>query len=957
MKRHALFVGVNLYDDPKVRNLNFAIPDASVLSDRFRNMGYKTFPLSDPTEAELKRAVLKATDGLGRGDIFLFFFAGHGFTEPSTEHHLLFCRDSLHKLLGYGAGVRVDAIETLTEEGGFNRAFFLDSCRTDCLEGMGDRGSGETRDLDIVQIPDVRPESGSFFLLRSCNKRCPALEFTELGHGLFTQALLEALNKRDERLAVCDAAFSNAIRERMEDIQTHFPVDKPQCPSIGNLSGTPFSLFGREFITVSSFISPSPVPPASAHSAMSDAQVFVECPVCYANVPKAGTHNCKKCGRPNVCGNCWDAARKCCSECAAGAKAAENAKIAKAKAEAEAEARRKAAEEARRRAAEEVEAAIAKERAEAEARRRAEAEAEARRKAEEEARRRAEAEARRKAEAEARRRAEEEARRRAEAEARRRAEEEARRRAEEEARRRAEAEARRKAEEEARRRAEEVLSPSDFPSISDLPAPPDISDLPNWDEEAVDEEYSVRLVKVPGASRKKVIEIVRRWTGLAPADARDLVDGLKVIKSGISADKAGELKRELTGVKAAVSITPDNPSQPRRASRTAGASGNGFFRVVLRTVPDNIRGNVIKLLREEYGFHYPEAERLVKGGGVVREMLSREEAESMAKAIRNRGGEATASQQTTGVASARMGTGSQSGGSGVPARETAFDVREDAEDFYATGVKYYSGRNGVRQDYVEAAKWFRQSASRGHAKAQNFLGLMYDEGKGLEEDDEEAVKWYRLAAEQGYAPAQSNLGMMYDNGEGVEEDDEEAVKWYRLAAEQGHAGAQFNLGMMYENGEGVEEDIAEAAKWYRMAAEQGNEDARKALERLEENAERLYQKGEDFYNGRNGVRQDYASAVKWYRQAAEKGNAAAQYMLGVCYDNGEGIPKDVAKAVEWYGKAAENGNANAQFCLGTSYVTGAGVPKDFNEALMWLRKAAAQGNALAQKALRQFGVR
>ncbi len=894
MKRHALFVGINDYADNAFKNLRYSVSDAAALSGAFAARGFDTTVLTNPKADEILDSVEQKVAGLGPGDVFLFFFAGHGFTAAQDGSHLLICaNDRLAYLRHNRAGIPVDLLEEVTNGRGFHRAFLLDACRTDVFAGVENRGA-ETRDLALVSLPDAKANAGTCCVLRSCDRFCPAMEFEDLGHGVFTRAVMDALSDDSACAIPFGETFVSGIRSRMRGILSTHGVVADQNPCF-QTNGEAFMLFD-----VSPVMRQSPPPVSSSTSSL------VVCPICgKKNEPKE-TFKCRECERDNLCLRHQDQVTFLCPNCA----------------------KAKAAEEARRRA---------------------EAEAEARRKAEEEARRRAEAEARRKAE--------EEAQRRAEAEARLRAEAEARRRAEEEARRRAEAEARLRAEEEARRRAEEVLSPSDFPSISDLPAPPDISDLPNWDEEAVDEEYSVRLVKVPGASRKKVIEIVRRWTGLAPADARDLVDGLKVIKSGISADKAGELKRELTGVKAAVSITPDNPSQPRRASRTAGASGNGFFRVVLRTVPDNIRGNVIKLLREEYGFHYPEAERLVKGGGVVREMLSREEAESMAKAIRNRGGEATASQQTTGVASARMGTDSQSGGSGVPARETAFDVREDAEDFYATGVKYYSGRNGVRQDYVEAAKWFRLAASRGHAKAQNFLGLMYDEGKGLEEDDEEAVKWYRLAAEQGYAPAQSNLGMMYDNGEGVEEDDEEAVKWYRLAAEQGHAGAQFNLGMMYENGEGVEEDIAEAAKWYRMAAEQGNEDARKALERIEENAERLYQKGEDFYNGRNGVRQDYASAVKWYRQAAENGNAAAQYMLGVCYDNGEGIPKDVAKAVEWYGKAAENGNANAQFCLGTSYVTGAGVPKDFNEALMWLRKAAAQGNALAQKALRQFGVR
>jgi TPR repeat protein len=51
--------------------------------------------------------------------------------------------------------------------------------------------------------------------------------------------------------------------------------------------------------------------------------------------------------------------------------------------------------------------------------------------------------------------------------------------------------------------------------------------------------------------------------------------------------------------------------------------------------------------------------------------------------------------------------------------------------------------------------------------------------------------------------------------------------------------------------------------------------------------------------------------VKWYRKAADQGYAAAQYNLGVCYDNGGGVVQDKAEAVKWYRKAADQGNVEA----------------------------------------------
>jgi hypothetical protein len=70
---------------------------------------------------------------------------------------------------------------------------------------------------------------------------------------------------------------------------------------------------------------------------------------------------------------------------------------------------------------------------------------------------------------------------------------------------------------------------------------------------------------------------------------------------------------------------------------------------------------------------------------------------------------------------------------------------------------------------------------------------MYQNGQGVAQDDVEAARWYRNAADQGEAAAQSGLGIMYQNGQGVPQDDAEAMKWYRKAADQGDATAKKNL--------------------------------------------------------------------------------------------------------------------------------------------------------------------
>ncbi|ENZ8900255.1 tetratricopeptide repeat protein [Neisseria gonorrhoeae] len=79
-------------------------------------------------------------------------------------------------------------------------------------------------------------------------------------------------------------------------------------------------------------------------------------------------------------------------------------------------------------------------------------------------------------------------------------------------------------------------------------------------------------------------------------------------------------------------------------------------------------------------------------------------------------------------------------------------------------------------------------------------------------------------------------------------------------------------------------------------------------------------------------------------QAAEQGNAAAQFNLGVMYENGQGVRQDYVQAVQWYRKASEQGDAQAQYNLGLMYYDGRGVRQDLALAQQWLGKACQNGD-------------
>ncbi|GEM_PF-629499 len=296
----------------------------------------------------------------------------------------------------------------------------------------------------------------------------------------------------------------------------------------------------------------------------------------------------------------------------------------------------------------------------------------------------------------------------------------------------------------------------------------------------------------------------------------------------------------------------------------------------------------------------------------------------------------------------------------------------DPQAQFSIGRLYDKG-TGVKQNYAEAAKWYRLSATQGFATAQASLGIMYMLGQGVIQDDNEAIRWVRLAANQGLAPAQYLLGLMYENGQGVTQNEVEAVKWYRLSADQGNALGQYNLAQAYSFGKGVTQNDAEAFRLYMLSATKGNADAQasvgwmyttgKGITKNHVESLKWYHLSADqgnafsqnslgaMYEYGIGVVQNYTEAVKWYRLAADQGKDLAQINLARAYGNGNGVVKDYSESLKWYRVAADQGNRDAQYAIGWIFSSGEGVAKNDSEALKWFILAANQGNADAQNAL------
>jgi TPR repeat protein len=215
-----------------------------------------------------------------------------------------------------------------------------------------------------------------------------------------------------------------------------------------------------------------------------------------------------------------------------------------------------------------------------------------------------------------------------------------------------------------------------------------------------------------------------------------------------------------------------------------------------------------------------------------------------------------------------------------------------------TSTDFSEGVNAfLAQKYKLAMVRLKPFAESGSAKAQSYVGSMYESGRAVERNYTEAIRWFLLAAEQSDPYSQSHLGYLYEKGLGAARDEKVAAQWYAKAADQGDAWSQARLASMCRDGRGVAQDLQQAVVLFAKAADQGNAWAQM-------NLGLLYVKGQ-------GVPLDYTKAISWFRSAADQHDSYAEYNLGFAYESGVGVPKDTQKAIEWYSKAANGGNPDA----------------------------------------------
>ena len=273
-RRVALLVGVDQYLKPGFKDLEFAEADVTAVAKELETLGFEVTTLlgsaggdRKATLANIEAAAKAMVVPLGKQDIALVMLSGHGQTlrrrpdaqsldeayycpvdavinEPETQFSLSYLLD---KILAPNVG---------------RKMLLVDACRDappDVTKGARNPKGIEGR---IVSLPE---DTAVFF---SCRAGQLSFERHELGHGLFTHCVLDALRGGAARQGeITWAGVVAHVNQRMAqaDVRKFMPKSLPQIPIPAG--AMPYTVLGRVEVGVDAV-----APPATPYVAPSDSK-------------------------------------------------------------------------------------------------------------------------------------------------------------------------------------------------------------------------------------------------------------------------------------------------------------------------------------------------------------------------------------------------------------------------------------------------------------------------------------------------------------------------------------------------------------------------------------------------------------------------------------------------------------------------------------------------------------
>ena len=194
---YLMVVGINAYTN-KINPLSYALPDATAFKEELEKdaksilAGVKTYFITD---AKANRAgIINAFNEIKKDakpqDVFVFYYAGHGYISPVNKEFYLVSADVAdggESLLKNGIPAK-ELQQYAVDIQAQKQLFILDACQSAGAFGAMLQHDGEQQKSLAV----VARSTGTHWMAASGSTET-AKEFGELGHGAFTYVLLQAL--------------------------------------------------------------------------------------------------------------------------------------------------------------------------------------------------------------------------------------------------------------------------------------------------------------------------------------------------------------------------------------------------------------------------------------------------------------------------------------------------------------------------------------------------------------------------------------------------------------------------------------------------------------------------------------------------------------------------------------------------------------------------------------------
>lgn len=196
-KLHLLAVGVDKYDSGL--SLRFAKDDASSVKSLFQSdlydAGVRTMLSNEEaTQAGIQSALASIAQAAEPQDAFVFYLAGHG-TVIGEEYYFLPTDAKIESdaTLQSSALSSQTLAEALRSVPATKQLMILDSCRSGTAVGVVSRYFAARSGLEEIRSQQLLARSSGTFLIAATKGEEYAYEIPELGHGVLTYALLDAM--------------------------------------------------------------------------------------------------------------------------------------------------------------------------------------------------------------------------------------------------------------------------------------------------------------------------------------------------------------------------------------------------------------------------------------------------------------------------------------------------------------------------------------------------------------------------------------------------------------------------------------------------------------------------------------------------------------------------------------------------------------------------------------------